>query len=530
MKSRISAFICSLLLILNIFAFGTSIYAEEDTACAIADGISAFMMKKCGAGSVQEWIDTGLADNAGVSSEWFVIALHQSGKGYDFSKYALALAGFLKEGGVYTAATAEKYALSFLAANCECDYIDKVLKESVGSGGIMSYIFGLHLLNNGLVSPGHSKESVVAELLAAQHGDGGYGLAEASDPDVTAMVLQALAPYYDSDAKVTETVDAALDFLSGIQLDDGGFSSYGTVNSESVSQVIIALSALGIENGDARFTKSGTALDALRSFMLPDGSFSHVSGGESSSLATAEAYLAATASVRAKNGGGSIYVLDRYEKNTPDGMPSFLGNDGGERDRAGYKLWACLAVAAGAAASAVLLITKRRSVKNFIFILCVAAALCALIIFTDIESASSYYGGTADVTDPTGTVTVSIECSIIEGRPGAPENCVILPPTRTGIKTGDTVFDVLVRSAKANGLLIENNGSRKLAYISGIAGLYELEYGELSGWIYTVNGVIASVTCSEYVLSDGDTVEWHYTLDLGRDINASANKPGEADG
>ena len=522
MKSRTSAILCSVILIFNILTFGTVAFAEENTACTIADGISAYQMRLCGAGSVQEWIDTGLAENAGVASEWFVIALHQSGTNYDYSKYSSALAGYLKSGGVYSAATMEKYALAFLSANCACDYVDKVMSECIGSGGIMSCIFGLHLMTNGQTSPSRTADSVVTELISLQHGDGGYGLSERSDVDVTAMTLQALAPYYETSESVRSTVDRALDFLSKEQLPDGSFSSYGTVNSESISQVIIAMSALGIKNGDARFVKGATALDALISFRLPDGSFSHVSGGETSSIATAEAYMAAIASIRAENGGNGIYILDEYPDNTPDGIPSFLDKDvaAEEKEPVGYKVWAIVAVVAAAVVvSAVLIAFGKRSIKNHVFVLCVAAVLAAIIVLTDIESASSYYGGGTKVRDPVGTVAMSVECYIIDGKPGAPDNCLIMPEKEIEIEDGDTVYSVLVRAAKANGILIENNGSRKLAYISGISGLYELEYGELSGWIYTVNGVIASVTCSEYILSDGDVIGWHYTLDLGRDIS-----------
>ena len=520
---KIPAIICSVILIFNISVFGTVVHAEENTACSIADGISAYQMKRCGANDMQEWIDKGLTEGAGISSEWYVIALRQSGTEYDFSKYSTALAAYLKSGGVYSAATMEKYALAFLSASCSCDYVDKVMAECIGSSGIMSYIFGLHLLNNGQKSSAHTAESVISELLALQHGDGGYGLSEKSDADVTAMTLQALAPYYGSDAGVRAAVDKAIIFLSEEQLEDGSFSSFGTVNSESTSQVIIALSALGIENGDARFTKGATALDALLSFRLEDGSFSHVKGGETSSIATAEAYLAAVASLRASEGKGSVYILDEYADNTPPGLPSFLtAGDVPEEEEekpVSYKLWACIAVVGAAAVASVLLfVFGKRGIKNHIFVVCVAAVLIVIILLTDIVPASAYYGGGTKVKDPVGKVGMLIECGIIEGKPGAPENCLIMPEEEFEIEDGDTVYSVLVRAARKNGILIENNGSRKLAYISGISGLYELEYGELSGWIYTVNDVIASVTCSEYVLSDGDVIGWHYTLDLGRDI------------
>ena len=57
-----------------------------------------------------------------------------------------------------------------------------------------------------------------------------------------------------------------------------------------------------------------------------------------------------------------------------------------------------------------------------------------------------------------------------------------------------------------------------MVYIEGIAYLYEFDYGDLSGWIYHINGAVPSVGCGKYILSDGDRVEWLYTLDLGEDV------------
>ena len=57
-----------------------------------------------------------------------------------------------------------------------------------------------------------------------------------------------------------------------------------------------------------------------------------------------------------------------------------------------------------------------------------------------------------------------------------------------------------------------------MAYVSGIGNLYEFDFGGLSGWVYSVNGRMPSVSCGEYVLSDGDKIEWMYTCDLGNDV------------
>lgn len=58
------------------------------------------------------------------------------------------------------------------------------------------------------------------------------------------------------------------------------------------------------------------------------------------------------------------------------------------------------------------------------------------------------------------------------------------------------------------------------AYIEGIANLYEFDCGSLSGWTYCVNGVFPNYGCSNFKLSDGDEIEFHYSCDLGRDVGA----------
>jgi uncharacterized repeat protein (TIGR02543 family) len=78
------------------------------------------------------------------------------------------------------------------------------------------------------------------------------------------MVLQALAPYYreaGADSSIKATVDAALAWLHGKQMNNGGFQSvydYGTdINTCSTAQVVTALCALGIDPTDASWTKYG---------------------------------------------------------------------------------------------------------------------------------------------------------------------------------------------------------------------------------------------------------------------------------
>lgn len=157
-----------------------------------------------------------------------------------------------------------------------------------------------------------TREKLIQVILDAQLNDGGWNLsAENADPDLTAMAIQALAPYYKTNETVKAAVDKALEALSALQHSDGGFGSWGTVNSESCAQVIVALTALGIDpTADSRFVKNGhTVLDALAGFYVTGGGFRHTAGGERNDMATEQGYYALAAYYRFANTQTRLYDM-----------------------------------------------------------------------------------------------------------------------------------------------------------------------------------------------------------------------------
>ena len=157
-----------------------------------------------------------------------------------------------------------------------------------------------------------TREKLIQVILDAQLNDGGWGLsADKADPDMTAMAIQALAPYYKTNETVKAAVDKALEALSALQRSDGGFDSWGTVNSESCAQVIVALTALGIDpTADSRFVKNGhTVLDALAGFYVTGGGFRHTAGGERNDMATEQGYYALAAYYRFANTQTRLYDM-----------------------------------------------------------------------------------------------------------------------------------------------------------------------------------------------------------------------------
>ena len=127
------------------------------------------------------------------------------------------------------------------------------------------------------------------------------------------------------------------------------------------------------------------------------------------------------------------------------------------------------------------------------------------------------------------TCTFSMECSTIlnnldmldpEKLEMVPSGGVILSKTTVTFYEGESVFDLLQRVCKEKGIHLESSWTPiyNSAYIEGIHNLYEFDCGELSGWMYRVNGWYPNYGCSRYQLKDGDVVEWRYTCDLGNDI------------
>ena len=561
MKKRIVQAIICIVVCISFIISAPSVIAASAVSDAM-NGIAGYI----GARDGSDLAEDHLADKVGTSAEWYVFALVHSDPAPDFASYRAALLRYLDENKVAGASTRLKFALSLIATGDRDDpYVEQTLGDSVGEQGIMSLVFGLHVYNN--LKSESDADALISDISALRKDDGGWSITgNYSDVDVTAMTLQALAPYYGKNDRVTEAVDECIQLLSGRQLENGGFSSYGAENCESCAQVIIALCSLGIDpDADPRFVKNGnSALDGLLSYRREDGSFSHISGGESSELATAESYDALTA-VRLLEKGRLLYVFPEIATVVPaepedpgdpgdpenseehdaagataktDGDKAPVteprsdnntenvkndGNDAGKEVRKiSYKLPLCLSIAGAAAVVFIILILlKKKNIKNYIFTAAVALALIAAVLLTNITAESEYYGKKAEKENVSGRVTMSIECSSLIGlaeKGAIPDGGVILELTEFEIAEGETAYDILVEAARENGILLDMKGSGKMVYISAIASVYEYEYGELAGWIYRVNGEMPSVGCAAYDLSDGDVIEWSYSLQMGSDL------------
>lgn len=165
---------------------------------------------------------------------------------------------------------------------------------------INGLVFGLLALNSG----NYTQDSywLVQAILTQQNADGSWSASAetkpASDVDMTAMALQALAPYYNEggDTTVNAAVDKALQWLSA------KYKGMGYTSAESCAQVVVALSALQLNaNSDSSFVKTvdgapTSVLGDLLQYYLGEGQgFKHAASGKTADQKATEQALYAMA-------------------------------------------------------------------------------------------------------------------------------------------------------------------------------------------------------------------------------------------
>ncbi len=135
----------------------------------------------------------------------------------------------------------------------------------------------------------NSRDSMLDYILSKEIQGGGWALTGKNpDPDITAMALQALAKYKNK-SEVSGAIDRGIEALSKLQKSDGGYASWGSVNAESIAQVIVALTELGIDpKTDSRFIQPDGSwlLSSLAKFYVPGKGFKHILSGSADAMAT----------------------------------------------------------------------------------------------------------------------------------------------------------------------------------------------------------------------------------------------------
>ena len=133
-------------------------------------------------------------------------------------------------------------------------------------------------------------------------------------------------------------------------------------------------------------------------------------------------------------------------------------------------------------------------------------------------------------TEPERSVcTISISCATLLDKldtlPAAVSELVpadgwILAPVQEEFSDAESVLDILLRVAQREGIHLEYAGTAmgNSAYLEGIGNIYEFDAGELSGWMYSVNGEFPNYGCGQYFPQPGDVITLVYTCDLGADV------------
>lgn len=331
MKQKTIRTLCAIILCITtllgaqIVAPFSAYAAEQSTIYSIATDIINWKKSTVGSNADGYLMNDGFLSLAGTTpGDWYPIGLGRLGITDNQTGYLAVI----NENVQKRYQTAEKLdrtkatewhriSLAVLASggdprhmgvNGEIDLIadgtyNRGLTVSPGRQGINGWIWGLIALDSKRYEvPSdavNTREDFIVEILRTQRTDGGFALTgEVSDVDITAMAIQALAPYYNAETvyfytssvvktsegayaecskTVREVIDESVAWLSSVQCSDGDFSSWGMQNVESTAQVLVALSTLGVDAlHDSRFIKNGnTVLDGILKYRLSNGGFVH---------------------------------------------------------------------------------------------------------------------------------------------------------------------------------------------------------------------------------------------------------------
>lgn len=409
------------------------------------------------------------------------------------------------------------------------------------------------------------RDKYVALLLdnACESGGWVYGGDKTStaDVDMTAMVLQALAPYYlNGDANVKSAVDKGLSALKTMQQSTGGFASYGTYNAESTAQVIVALTALGIDPTSAEWKKTGDPVDALLHFYDASASmFRHTTNGKADQMATEQSAYALVAYSRFAAKQNRLYDMsdafgESGEVKDPKQTVASAKLEIGSMGRQTVSM--AVANTEDAVKSYIdtrlkLLTTKgptyEVSVRKFVpavagtetdpngtggsFIATVTITMDSAKDTADIYgtiTATKYEAPKEDITVTFQLLgdehhTIKTDADVHTYRFNADEMPVWIDTVTVTVPGGSTVGDVFKKVMDEKGYTyegLEQGYIRSISQPEGGISLREKDDSRTNaGWMYLVNGTHPNVGLNSYELQKGDVITWHwcddYTIEEG---------------
>lgn len=316
MKKIFAAFLAVMLLAQTLFI---SVSAEENDADVTVDK------------AISETAQYIMNNSKG---DWEVLALLRSNLTFENTSFVLeyytGIQNKLKENnspvlsGSETQLTDNSKAiltLSSMGINCTnisgYNIVEPLANiENIKAQGINSAVYALLALDSTgyTTSDENTRTSLIEYILSEQLDNGAWAYSKEwspeGDADLTAMAVQSLAPYVSANDSVKTAAEKAVNYLSQQQLENGGYSSYGSENCETVAQVIIALTALGKDPAsEEAFVKSqGGLVDNMLSFYKEGGGFSHTKDGDVNGMATVQAMLALD-SLKLYENGRTLYDM-----------------------------------------------------------------------------------------------------------------------------------------------------------------------------------------------------------------------------
>lgn len=433
------------------------------------------------------------------------------------------------------------------------------------------------------------RDKLIDTILDERTEDGGWThTGNTADVDMTAMAIQALAPYNDEDhPKVKSAIEAALTLLSGMQQNDGGFASFGTPNSESAAQVVVALSALGLDaNTDSHFVKNGhSVLENLLSYEQEDGSFQHTTDGSGNNQMSAEqGTYALVAYDRYVNKAHTLYDMTDVVKREDASAQEIIDmiNQIGYVDESSYN-----AIAEARNAYNKLSAADKEKVTNYNTLTAAETSYKEILkqkrteqykllkahhdellndktkkygtaakkklasilqqAQTDMNAAESCERVTAiyekAITDLDAVKPGDIEVTFrligaLEATQDVdlttdsylPEYVTWVPTKTYALQENATVYDLFTEAMSDAGLRYigaESNYVSTIYAPSCLGGytLSEFTNGKKSGWMYTVNGTHPNQGLKNWTLNDNDVVVWHYVNDYSHEVADWFNDP-----
>ena len=136
--------------------------------------------------------------------------------------------------------------------------------------------------------------------------------------------------------------------------------------------------------------------------------------------------------------------------------------------------------------------------KIFVLFLVLSCLLCAC--------GKPQFGGELSCTVTADVLDAQAAMPLVEFPPTFPPNGIVLQADAS-FSAGETAYDVMLRALQEEKIHYEVDASK---YFLAIGNIYAGEFGDMSGWLYTVNGESPTVGASQYILQDGDNLRFYY--------------------